>query len=189
MAGIVASTLPDAGPASAAAANEFTIGLLGCIPEQILSGGEGPPTPNSPAADESMLWRYRTGGFVVNSPAVSDGVVYVGSDDNHVYALDAETGGLVWRFETGGIIRSTPTVAGGVVYVGSNDNHAYALDAETGDLLWKHDTGDWVQYSPVASGGMVYLGAMADGGYRVHALDAASGEQVWVAPGALSLWR
>ena len=182
VAGFVASTFPDAGPTSAVAANEFTIGLLGCIPHQILSGGEGPPTPGSPAADESMLWRYRTGGFVVNSPAVSDGVVYVGSDDNHVYALDAETGGLVWRFETGGVIRSTPTVTGGVVYVGSNDNHVYALDAESGDLLWKHDTGDWVQYSPVASGGIVYLGAMADGGYRVHALDAASGEQVWVAP-------
>ena len=67
------------------------------------------------------------------------------------------------------------------MYVGSNDNHVYALDAETGSLLWKHDTGDWAQYSPTVSGGMVYLGALADGGYRVHALDAVSGEQVWVA--------
>jgi len=34
-------------------------------------------------------WRYETGGFVVSSPAVVAGVVYVGSWDDYVYALDA----------------------------------------------------------------------------------------------------
>ncbi len=108
-------------------------------------------------------------------------MAYVGSDDNHVYALEAETGTLLWRFETGDVIRSTPTVAGGAVYIGSIDNHVYALDASTGALLWKHDTGDWVQYSPVANGGLVYVRALQDGDRKVHALDAMSGEQVWVA--------
>ena len=179
VAGIIAGTLPDASPATATAAMEFTVGLLSCVPEQMLSGSTGPPDP--PQAGEFLLWRYSTGGWVVNAPTVADGVVYVGSDDNHVYALDAETGELLWRFETGGVIRSTPTVTSGAVYVGSNDNHVYALDAESGELLWSYDTGNWVQYSPVASGGMVYLGALADGDYRVHALDAVSGEQAWVA--------
>ena len=179
VAGIVASTLPDARPAAAAAAMEFAGGLLSCVPEQVLSGDSGFPDP--PQADQSLLWRYPTGGWVVNAPAVVDDVVYVGSDDHHVYALEAESGELLWRFETADVIRSTPTVVDGVVYSGSNDNHLYALNAETGDLLWKHDTGDWVQYSPVASGGVVYLGAMADGDYRVHALNAMSGEHVWVA--------
>ena len=57
----------------------------------------------------------------------------------------------------------------------------YALNAGTGALLWKHDTGGWVQYSPVVNGGRVYLGARSDGDYKVHALDALSGAQVWVA--------
>ena len=78
-----------------------------------------------------------------------DGVLYVGSDDNHVYALSAATGTELWRFETGDIVRSSPAVAGGVVYVGSDDNHLYALDAETGAELWRHGTGSPVQYSPV----------------------------------------
>ena len=179
VAGIVAGTLPDATFAAATAAMGLTVGLLSCVPEQMLPGDAG--TPDPPQADESLLWRYSTGGWVVNAPTVADGAVHVGSDDNHVYALDAETGELLWRFETGDVIRSSPTVTGGAVYVGSNDNHVYALDAESGELLWKHDTGGWVQYSPVASGGIVYLGALADGDYRVHALDAVSGEQVWVA--------
>ena len=104
-----------------------------------------------------------TGGWVVNAPTVADGVVYFGSDDDSVNAVDASTGDPLWRFEAGEVIRSTPTVTGGTVYVGSNDNHAYALDAETGEMLWKYDTGDWAQYSPTVSGGKVYLGAQTDG--------------------------
>ena len=143
VAGIVAGILPDSTPATTAAAMEFAVGLLSCVPEQLLPGDVGPPDP--PEADESLLWRYRTEGWVVNAPAVAYGVVYIGSDDNHAYALDAETGEVLWSLETNDVIRSTPTITGGVVYVGSNDNHVYALDAETGSLLWKHDTGDWAQ--------------------------------------------
>ena len=139
----------------------------------------GPSGP--PIDDEALLWRHAAGGWVVNAPTVADGVAYVGADDNLVYALDAETGEALWSFETGDVIRSTPTVTGGAVYVGSNDNHVYALDAETGELLWRYDTGGWAQYSPTVSGGMVYLGASGEGGHRVHALDAASGERTWIA--------
>ena len=172
---IVAAPLPDANPANAQAMEAFTIGLLTCIPEPMTSG-----PPPSVQTDTGMLWSHPTGDFVVNAPTVVDGVVYVGSDDNHVYALNASTGTELWRFETGDVIRSSPTVVGGAVYVGSNDNHVYALDAKTGAELWSQDTGNWVQYSPVASGGIVYVRALADGDQRLHALDALSGERLWV---------
>ena len=178
VASIVAADLPDASSDRAAAAMEFTFDLLSCVSEQLLPGDAAPLGPSP--ADDSMLWRYRAGGWVVNSPTVVDGVVYAGSDDNYVYALDAETGELLWRFETDDVIRSTPTVTGGTVYVGSNDNHVYALDAGTGESSWRYDTGGWAQYSPAVSGGRVYLGALAEGDHRVHALDAVSGEPVWV---------
>ena len=178
VAGIVASTLPDASPDAVTAALGFGLGLLSCVPELAFPGGTGPSGP--PIDDEALLWRYAAGGWVVNAPTVADGVAYVGADDNNVYALDAETGEALWSFETGDVIRSTPTVTGGAVYVGSNDNHVYALDASTGALLWRHDTGDSVQYSPVANGGLVYFGALQDGDRKVHALDAMSGAQVWV---------
>ena len=183
VAELVASALPDAGPLGGEVGLEFTSGLLECIPRLILPGlilpGDGPEVPAP--SDESFLWRYPTGGWVVNAPTVADGVVYVGSDDNSLYALDASTGELLWSFETGDVIRSSPTVTGGVVYVGSNDNHVYALDAGTGELLWSYDTGDWVQYSPVVSGGVTYLRAYAEGDLRVHALDAMTGEVLWYA--------
>ena len=156
---LVASQTPGADPAAEAAALQFGFGLLACLPPEMMTAlmtetGTETPTDSGPApTDDASIWRFATGGFVVNAPAVANGVVYVGSDDNNVYSLDAASGEMNWSFETGDVIRSTPTVVDGAVYVGSNDNHVYALDAASGEMLWKYDTGDSVQYSPVVSDG------------------------------------
>jgi eukaryotic-like serine/threonine-protein kinase len=62
---------------------------------------------------------------------VGDGVVYVGSSNTYLYALDTNGGELKWRFKTEGGVFSTPAVAEGVVYVGSNDGYLYAVEAES----------------------------------------------------------
>ena len=71
---------------------------------------------------------------------MANGVVYVGSYDQNVYALNANTGALLWKYKTANFIESSPAVANGVVYIASNDpdDNLYALDANTGTLLWKH---------------------------------------------------
>ena len=71
-----------------------------------------------------------------SSPAVVNGVVYIGSDDGNVYALNASTGAMLWSFTTGGRVESSPTVVNGVVYIGSDDDNVYALNASTGNKLW-----------------------------------------------------
>ena len=76
-------------------------------------------------------WAYATAGLVTSSPAVVNGVVYVGSTDSQVHAIDAATGRLDWVFATGGTVQSSPAVANGVVYVGSDDDNVYALNATT----------------------------------------------------------
>ena len=164
----------------------FGLGMVACVPELAQEGGPGGPLdgagPDSGVLqDDSLLWTFTTGGWVVTAPAVVDGVVYAGSDDHSLYALNADSGELLGSFATGDVIRSTPTVVEGKVFFGSNDNHLYAVDAATGQELWKYDTGEWVQYSPTVGGGRVYFGAPAGGDRRVHAVDAATGEVVWVA--------
>ena len=43
----------------------------------------------------TVLWEFETGGYVRSSPAIgSDGTVYVGSHDNKLYAIKAESLGL-----------------------------------------------------------------------------------------------
>jgi outer membrane protein assembly factor BamB len=45
--------------------------------------------PSRDREEGTLLWRYSTGSYVVSSPAVVNGVVYVGADDSYVYALNA----------------------------------------------------------------------------------------------------
>ena len=77
----------------------------------------------------------------LSSPAVVNGVVYFGSDDGNVYALNASTGAKLWSYATGDGVDSSPAVANGVVYVGSDDGNVYALNASTGAKLWSYATG------------------------------------------------
>jgi outer membrane protein assembly factor BamB len=64
---------------------------------------------------------------VFSSPAVANGVVYVGSDDHNVYAFNATTGAKLWDYTTGYWVYSSPAVANGFVYVGSDDGNIYAI--------------------------------------------------------------
>ena len=68
-----------------------------------------------------------TGGPVYSSPAIADGIVYVGSWGGEVYAFDASTGAVVWSYETAGGVFSSPTVVGGVMFIGSYDGKVYAF--------------------------------------------------------------
>ena len=54
----------------------------------------------------NLSWKYLTDGAIKGSPLLSDGVVYVGSGDSYVYALDAQAGLLYWKFQT-----SSPSTA------------------------------------------------------------------------------
>jgi len=121
-----------------------------------------------------LFAHYKTGGAVRSSPAVVNGVVYIGSDDNNVYALSAK--GLLWSYPTGGAVYSSPAVMNGVVYVGSGDHNLYALDATTGAQIWIYPTGGGMDSSPAVAGGVVYVGS--DDGY-VYALDASTGVLLW----------
>ena len=109
-----------------------------------------------------------------SSPAVANGVVYVGSDDNKVYALNAATGIKIWSYSTGGSVVSSPAVVNGVVYVGSEDDNVYALNAATGVKIWSYETGDEVDSSPAVVNGIVYIGS---DDYNVYALNAATGSE------------
>ena len=120
----------------------------------------------------SLLWSYPSGA---TSPAVANGVVYIGSADQ-VCALDAHTGALLWSYQTAGQTWAAPAVANGVVYVGADK--LYALNASTGALLWSSLSleGGVDETSPVVANGVVYVTT----GYRqLYALNANTGAHLW----------
>lgn len=108
---------------------------------------------------------------MVGSPAVTGGVVDVGSGDGTLYAIDRATGALRWRYDGGSAIASSPAVAGGNVFVGSADGRVYDFDRRTGKLLWSFRTASQVYGSPVPSGDEVIFGS-TDG--SVYALGISS---------------
>lgn len=102
-------------------------------------------------------------------------LLYIGSDDGYLYALEAATGLQHWKFHTGGVIRSSPTVAAGTVYVGSGDGNLYAIDSATGLQKWKHGFSQPVYSCPTVSGGAVYIYCAAN----LLSLDTATGIAKW----------
>jgi outer membrane protein assembly factor BamB len=118
------------------------------------SGNSNSTAPNT----NQTLWKFNTGG-AVDSPTVAGGMVYVGSYDHKIYALNASNGNPLWNYTTGGAVASSPAVAGGVVFVGSYDGNVYALNASNGNLIWNYRTSDMVVSSPAAAGGVVFVGS------------------------------
>ena len=105
------------------------------------SAHSGVYAASAPKEISHVVWEFKTGGRVLSSPVVSDGLVFVGSNDHFLYAIRESTGQELWKFATGANVNSTPAVAQGVVYVLSLDGNAYAVDEHTGKLLWKFQTG------------------------------------------------
>ena len=124
--------------------------------------------------------------FYLSSPAVSNGVVYFGSGDGNVYALDAATGTLKWKFQTGDVVHASPALAEGLLFIGSWDTYFYALDAASGAEKWRFKTGDdpvmhnqtGIQSSAAVANGVVYFGCRDS---KLYALDALTGARKWVA--------
>lgn len=127
------------------------------------------------------VWTFASAGGIESSPAVVNGVVYVGSDDGNVYALDASAGAELWSFATGGAVESSPTVVDGVLYVGSDSNKVFALDASTGTQLWAITREGRVLSSPTVASGIVLVGSFEDSfeDRRLLALDASTGAELW----------
>ncbi len=134
-----------------------------------VADGEG---PNS----LEVQWTVKLDGRVDSSPAVSGGVVYVGTTDGCVHAVDAATGRAIWRQELGGPVTSSPCVAEGLVLVGCVDTFAYGLDAGTGEVLWRQRADGPIIASPALAEGITYWASTPG---RVFALRAEDGTEIW----------
>jgi outer membrane protein assembly factor BamB len=136
------------------------------------------------------------------APAFADGLIFVGTLDGRLLAVQSATGVPVWSVQvTTGLnapVQSTPAAAGGLVYVCASDGYCYAFHAATGSLAWKTRVVNLAAYNinfitsysafvgaPTVSNGIVYLQAGANNysntlsDASLIALDAASGKQRW----------
>src|SRR6476620_4572721 len=143
-----------------------------------------------------VQWSFHTGGAIVASPAIADGVVYIDSMDGYLYAVDQETGREKWKYKSRMPIASSAAVVDGTVYFVSSSGALGALDAKSGNIKWAlpteyerkveaknlhgypsaaqtmPDAWDLFTSSPTVANGKVYFGS-GDG--NIYAADAKTG--------------
>jgi len=149
------------------------------------------------AENGSLIWKtqapipVRTAGFnlfLVGSPVVGDGRVYIGGGGggsgflppSTLIALDAKNGTLLWNINLDGSTWSvfTPTYANGVLYIDSS-LYVASVNATNGEFLWKQ----WLGFTAVSSvayaddirGTKVYVGCDA---FSVKAFNSSNGEYI-----------
>ncbi len=120
-----------------------------------------------------LVWKFKTGGPIEASPIVVNDVVYIGSSDGKMYALDAKAWGIKWVYDAGSAIRFSAVASGGRVYFCTRDSKCYAVNANTGKKLWEYKTEGWVDGPPVVYDGTVYIGSFPT---RIYLLDAIHGK-------------
>jgi outer membrane protein assembly factor BamB len=113
-----------------------------------------------------------------------NGLVYVGSGDGYLYALDAARGGLEWKYNAGRSIESSPCVSSGVVYVCADNSNVTAINALTGAEIWTAQVQppieDGLQTSPVTENGLLFI---SNSYFGLAAFNASSGSVVWSTQG------
>ncbi len=105
--------------------------------------------------------------------------IFVGSSDEHLYALRAEDGATIWRFAARGAVGCEITFdrATQTVYFGTDDGFVYAVDARDGAQKWRTPARGEVRRRPVLGPEAVYV---ATGSDVVFALDRDTGRRLWM---------
>jgi len=98
--------------------------------------------------DGRLLWSNKMiDGFVETIPLIYRGLLIFGTWNNHLYAIDTETGVIKWTWNNGYTNRMlspaacVPVATGGRVFVVAPDRKMACLDVLTGELIWHSDLG------------------------------------------------
>jgi len=107
------------------------------------------------------VWSLDLGAAVAANPIISEGVLYAGTIDGHLYAIDLAGKKIKWSFNGEGAVASiwgSPVVTASAVFFGDEDGNVYALDKMNGKTLWDSP---FAAGSPVISGGVAIDGRVA----------------------------
>jgi outer membrane protein assembly factor BamB len=140
--------------------------------------------------------------------AIVDNTLFVGSNEGKLVAISLADGSRRWSDElkmsgqgggfgcaaptagggcggrtTGVAIYGTPAVAGGLVYIAGYNGKIYAFDTDNLKII------EWIyplegNLQPIVGGtavaqGIVYIGAAEEDNWKLYALDATNGSEIW----------
>ena len=122
-----------------------------------------------------VVWKTKLSSTWLMPPLLADGILYTGSGDGVLYAVETETGKEVWSVEGFGQLESTGAIAGDTIVTAGYNQQVKALDRITGDKRWTFRTEYGVQGAPLIVDDRVYIATDR----RVYALDLETGQSIW----------
>jgi outer membrane protein assembly factor BamB/tRNA A-37 threonylcarbamoyl transferase component Bud32 len=127
-------------------------------------------------SDIEPIWKFKCEDEIRGTPTAAHGVVFVGSYDHNIYALNAKNGSFGWKYATDGGIVSKPAIQDNSIIFGSEDHRVHVVSARTGRVNWTYYTDGPVRSSPFLAEGHAFIGS--DDCY-LHAINMTSGRQAW----------
>jgi serine/threonine protein kinase len=124
----------------------------------------------------SPRWTFTCEDEVRSSPRIADGVLYIGSYDNNLYALNAQSGAFLWKFPSEGGFAAIPCLFEDIVLIGSEDMKFYAISRRIERAAWSCETQGRIRSSARVEYGHVFFGS--DDGC-LYVVNAQSGRVVW----------
>jgi outer membrane protein assembly factor BamB len=106
----------------------------------------------------AVLWKFETKDNIEATAVIVDGVVYIGSMDEHLYAIDLKTGKEKWNYK-GGPFKASASVRGDAVYAGDQDGVLHCIDAATGKKRWTFTTDAEITSAVNFSGDSILFGS------------------------------
>ncbi len=185
------------------AVNRLLALALACFPLMILAAGTslggcadreriGLMRPRSTAQSVfSLGWTYRLMSSIApyrnranpiqgSIPEVdrAGNRIFVGSADQHIYCLRADTGRVIWRQDVGAAVRSQPLYMAEtqVVFFGTDNGELRAIGADDSEQRWVYQAEGEIIHQPVIQGEALYI-TSADN--TIHAIDWTNGESIW----------
>lgn len=143
----------------------------------LLSHMASTSTISPPKKDtQKPVWTFKCEDEIRGSPVLDNGTLYIGSYDNNLYSLNANSGEFQWKYATDGGIVTRPVISDGQVIFGSEDGRLYSLLARTGKLGWTFPADAPIRCSPAVTEGHVFFGS-DDGG--LQAVNITTNRRLW----------
>ena len=130
-------------------------------------------------SNKSDKWTFEAVGALRASPVLYDGLVYIGSEDKRVYAIDRYTGDLEWSLKLDDVVATSPAVSGNTLVIGTEAGTVYGIHRNDGEELWQVDVGSPVSTAACISSSTAMVGTY---GGRLHGINIGDGEVEWTFP-------
>ena len=110
-----------------------------------------------------------------SQPVIYNGVLYVTTGANDVFAVDVASGKILWQYKANldekistvccGWLNRGVALGDGMVFEGQLDGKVVALDAKSGDTVWTRQLTSWekgqtITAAPIYADGRIYLGVV-----------------------------